>query len=356
MRIWLAALTACVLACGEQNRVEPPQGAEVIEQATEDVFAVADTPTGTSTDTNDASTLDVGSSTRANDSAQHDSAAQDTYDPLALTDSTPPSVGDCETWCGLLAANCAAKDAIGADFEALSKGQFKNCPSWCKDIADYDPGTIGHPAANTLACRIHHAQQAAASATAAQNHCQVAGPTGGGVCGTLCQNYCHLMDQVCDGAYKNETSCLLECSGARGQYDGKVQCLLSQVLTAALDGQTKAIADACAASTVVNSKTSACNPKLPDAAATIKTQGNAFLPKEVTITAGESILFNLPQGHNAVEVTDNEWQNNGNKAKPGGFVVAFGQMKLITFAKAGIHYYVCQVHAAMAMKGRITVK
>ena len=50
----------------------------------------------------------------------------------------------------------------------------------------------GDTTGNTIGCRLYHAGAAAADPVL---HCPHAGPTGGNVCGSWCDNYCQLMAQ-----------------------------------------------------------------------------------------------------------------------------------------------------------------
>lgn len=89
---------------------------------------------------------------------------------------------------------------------------------------------------------------------------------------------------------------------------------------------------------------------------TIASSGFTFAPATVTISTGDSVNFQLTSIHNAVEVSLSTWNANGTTALPGGFSVAFGGgMVLPANLPVGTHYYVCQNHAGMCMKGTITV-
>jgi hypothetical protein len=65
----------------------------------------------------------------------------------------------------------------------------------------------------------------------------------------------------------------------------------------------------------------------------------------------------LEGSHNSVEVSPATWNSNGNTSLPGGFGTPFGGgMVLPGQLNVGTHYYVCTPHAAMGMKGTITVQ
>lgn len=84
--------------------------------------------------------------------------------------------------------------------------------------------------------------------------------------------------------------------------------------------------------------------------------GFTFSPSSITIALGDNVNFTLAGEHNAVEVSQATWNSNGNTPLSGGFSVGFGG-GLVSASEltVGIHYYVCQPHASMGMKGTITV-
>ncbi len=87
----------------------------------------------------------------------------------------------------------------------------------------------------------------------------------------------------------------------------------------------------------------------------VGTVGSTFVPDSITITEGDTVNFlNLGGSHNAVEVSQATWNVNGNTSN-GGFSVPFGG-GMLTGLTAGVYYYVCTVHHASGMKGRIFVQ
>jgi len=90
---------------------------------------------------------------------------------------------------------------------------------------------------------------------------------------------------------------------------------------------------------------------------TIVNSGFTFSPSVITINAGDSVLFTLASIHNVAEVSQTTWNANGNTQLVGGFSAPQGG-GLILPAKltVGTHWYVCQPHASMGMKGRIIVQ
>jgi plastocyanin len=89
----------------------------------------------------------------------------------------------------------------------------------------------------------------------------------------------------------------------------------------------------------------------------IVNSGFTFSPATLTVKTTDSILFNVNQIHQPVEVSQATWNADGNTPLPGGFDLPFGGGLLLPSSlSVGIHYYVCSVHASMGMKGTITVE
>jgi len=86
---------------------------------------------------------------------------------------------------------------------------------------------------------------------------------------------------------------------------------------------------------------------------TVTNSGNTFTPGEITIELGDTVIFNIGSNHNAIEVNQSTWDANGNNPN-GGFDIAYGGGELVLNAP-GTFYYVCTPHAALGMKGIITV-
>ena len=81
-----------------------------------------------------------------------------------------------------------------------------------------------------------------------------------------------------------------------------------------------------------------------------------FTPEDLTISVGDVVRFEMTATHNAIEVSQETYDNRGISALDGGFEVDFGETKDITFDEAGAFYYVCQPHVSMDMIGTITVE
>ncbi len=90
---------------------------------------------------------------------------------------------------------------------------------------------------------------------------------------------------------------------------------------------------------------------------TITNNFNTFSPTSITINLGDTVIFQISGAHDAREVSQTTWNNNGNTALSDGFQVPFGGgMLLPEKLGVGTHYYVCTPHAAIGMKGVITVQ
>lgn len=138
-------------------------------------------------------------------------------------DMGPPSGLTCAAYCSLVTTNCSAANAQYAD--------MAECMTQCTTAA-IPAGTAGMMDGNTLGCRLYHAGVAA---TDASLHCPHAGLSGGGVCGTVCEAYCGLIQGSCTGdnqQYPDADACLRACNdlpsdGDIGDTDGDtVQCRL----------------------------------------------------------------------------------------------------------------------------------
>ncbi len=90
---------------------------------------------------------------------------------------------------------------------------------------------------------------------------------------------------------------------------------------------------------------------------TITNTGDTFVPVNLTIMVGDSVLFVVGAIHQPVEVSQATWNANGNTPLPGGFDLPFGGgLVLPDKLGVGTHWYVCSVHVAFGMKGTIIVQ
>jgi plastocyanin len=89
---------------------------------------------------------------------------------------------------------------------------------------------------------------------------------------------------------------------------------------------------------------------------TVTNTGTSFSPQSTTITAGDIVVFVLESMHNAVEVSQTTYSSNGNTPLSGGFSIGFGGGQVpAENLTVGTHYFVCDPHASIGMKGTITV-
>lgn len=86
----------------------------------------------------------------------------------------------------------------------------------------------------------------------------------------------------------------------------------------------------------------------------ITESGFAYNPAELSIAAGDTVIFEGTASHPIQEVSEETWTNNGITPLAGGFAFESGSGTVV-FPNTGVHYYVCTVHVALGMKGKITV-
>lgn len=84
----------------------------------------------------------------------------------------------------------------------------------CQQIcAHMNVGDEADTTGNTLGCRDHFALESIESAAL---HCPSAGPGGNGVCGTNCESFCQLQNEICTGAnqqFSSVAACQNICAG-----------------------------------------------------------------------------------------------------------------------------------------------
>ena len=149
---------------------------------------------------------------------------------------TEPPAPTCTDYCDAVQANCTGPNAQYADAAA--------CLDYCGAWAKLPPGTASDTSGNTLGCRIHQA-----TAGTPDLSCDAAGPSGGGVCGSWCEGYCHLAKANCSGAnalFPDDATCASACAAyAAGADPGAttgdtVQCRIYHLGVAGSDGATSA--------------------------------------------------------------------------------------------------------------------
>ena len=90
---------------------------------------------------------------------------------------------------------------------------------------------------------------------------------------------------------------------------------------------------------------------------TITNSGYSFTPDTITITYGDTVSFSLESIHNAVEVSQDTWDANGNTPLASGFSLPLGGGSVFPdLLSVGTHWYVCSPHASLGMKGVIIVE
>ena len=151
--------------------------------------------------------------------------------------SSSGSAPTCAAYCSKIQMNCVADGDAGSNVQYPDSA---TCNSYCNSAAGWPAGSVGDTSGNTIGCRLYHAGAAAADPV---THCPHAGPTGGDVCGSFCDNYCQLMARNCTGgnAVYDAATCMTDCamiptSGhANDQSGNTIQCRISQLGAAAAD-------------------------------------------------------------------------------------------------------------------------
>ena len=168
-----------------------------------------------------------------------DDSSSSGNDMSMAADLSMPSGGGptCADYCAKIAMNCTSGDGGGGNAQYASTSA---CQTYCTTAAGWMAGTTGATSGNTIACRLYHATAAAADPVF---HCPHAGPTGGNLCGTWCENYCQMMAKNCTGtnAVYDATTCMTKCTGIptggkAGDTSGNtVQCRIYHLSLAATD-------------------------------------------------------------------------------------------------------------------------
>jgi plastocyanin len=82
-----------------------------------------------------------------------------------------------------------------------------------------------------------------------------------------------------------------------------------------------------------------------------------FSPDTLYIQPGDTVNVTISGYHSATEIDSIDWVNNTDNHN-GGFDIGFGSNSTIDWFvlnNIGTHYYICEPHAAMGMKGVIIV-
>lgn len=159
--------------------------------------------------------------------------------PDARTDLGPEEPGDsdgisCASYCTEVMDACRGENAPYLDRE--------DCRAHCEVYAGWDAGERGRFTVNTIGCRIEHALLALAEGP--ELHCPHAGPTGGGLCGSWCDNYCTLEERNCreqgHQIYPSLEACATACiaihdagmPATRDNTGDSLQCRINHLLFA----------------------------------------------------------------------------------------------------------------------------
>ena len=87
---------------------------------------------------------------------------------------------------------------------------------------------------------------------------------------------------------------------------------------------------------------------------TISISGNTYTPATLTAQIGDVIIIEASQAHPLVQVDLATWNNNGTTPVGGGWGTKTATYEFTILQMGDIHY-ICQAHASMGMKGKITV-
>lgn len=313
--------------------------------------ATAGDTTGATDATADDTTV---ADTTTTDTTVADTTTTDTTAPDVAAD-VPPPAPTCEAYCDLVMKSCTGDLA-----------QYKDaaeCVNYCKNLGKIPVGTADDKAGNTIGCRTYHATVAGQSAENAKTHCVHTGRSGGNVCGTWCENFCHLHKVNCTGGnsvFASDADCGAACAKAKtdGQTDAvkgdQIQCRIYHLGVAGTDATFAATH--CPHAKVPNDPGGPCTDAVASKTWEITTKGFAFDPPELTISMGDSVTFKPGPTHTATEVEKSVWDANGATPKVGGFNVVNPATQTVKFDKMGDVYYVCVPHAGGGMKGKIIVK
>jgi plastocyanin len=86
----------------------------------------------------------------------------------------------------------------------------------------------------------------------------------------------------------------------------------------------------------------------------ISNLGNNFLPQVTIAQVGDTLDFQISGAHNAIELDKLNWLANLVIPKVSGFTIPFGGGKM-AMSSSGEKYFICSIHASVAMKGMIVV-
>ena len=88
---------------------------------------------------------------------------------------------------------------------------------------------------------------------------------------------------------------------------------------------------------------------------TVTNSGHKFDPTVLYCNIGDTIFFELGSSHNAIEVSEDNYNTNSPTPLLNGFQFDFGASSFFIAYEAKTHYYVCVPHLPQ-MKARIIVE
>ena len=91
-----------------------------------------------------------------------------------------------------------------------------------------------------------------------------------------------------------------------------------------------------------------------DSIYTISTWAYTFQPSTLNCNLGDTIYFELGGSHNAIEVSQDSYNNNLSTPIVDGFEFGYGQSGFFVPFESKTYYYVCEPHLP-EMKGKIIV-
>ncbi len=87
---------------------------------------------------------------------------------------------------------------------------------------------------------------------------------------------------------------------------------------------------------------------------TITSSGYSFVPAELNVVVGDTVIFNVGSAHTARQVSMATWYADGTDPLTGGFDFTTGSGVFVPM-QADTVYYVCSYHVSLGMKGKIAV-
>ena len=84
----------------------------------------------------------------------------------------------------------------------------------------------------------------------------------------------------------------------------------------------------------------------------ITTSGLNFVPEVLNCNVGDTIFFELANSHNAIEVSEENYNSNNAIPLENGFELGFGESNYIVVVESKTYFYVCAPHLP-GMKARI---